>query len=108
MNNEEGGTSSCSSLFIRHSTLFFASVLAAAPGAIARREIDRHAVGAEAGLCLRAPVPGTVVVVVEMLLVGIRHGRDVHALVAKAQAVHAGREFGRCEMFHDVSYALSV
>ena len=34
-----------------------------------------------------------VVVVVEMLLVGIRHGRDVHTLVAQAEAMHAGRQF---------------
>src|SRR4249920_623141 len=95
-----------SSLFIRHCSL--SSVAAAAAAAVARGQIDRDAVGAKAGLCLDAPVPGAVVVVVEVLLVRILDGRDVHALVAQAEAVHPGREFGRCEMFHDASYALSV
>ena len=75
-------------------------VITAAALAVARCQVDGDAVGAEAGLRFGAPVPRAVVAVVEMLFVGIRHGRDVHPLVAQAQAVNAGREFGRCEMFH--------
>ena len=61
------------------------SVLAAAALAVAGRQADRHAVGAEAASASRrtsTSVPSYVVV--ELLLVRIRHGRDVHALVAEA------------------------
>src|SRR5215831_4041257 len=85
-------------LLILHSTFCIPpwilrdSVPAATAGTIARRQVHRDAVGTEPGLRLGAPVPGAVVAVVEMLLVGVLHCRHVHPLMTQAEAVNAGRE----------------
>ena len=76
------------------------SVLTAAALAHALVNARRMPVGSEARLGFRAPVPGAVVLVVEIGFFGIGNGGHVHALVPKAQAMNAGLKFGRSQMIH--------
>ena len=69
-------------------------VLTTVASAVADVGTNGIAIRSKTARGLRAPVSRAVDRIVQLRFLGVRHGHHIHALVPKAQAVHAGLSFG--------------